>query len=57
MPSDFARLISGIERETREDGLRAVRELEQFRDEFRLAAVRIDISLLGCESFVTVVDA
>jgi hypothetical protein len=49
VPSDFAQLISGIEREAREDGSRAVRELEQFREEFRLAAARIATSLLGCE--------
>jgi hypothetical protein len=35
--SDFARLIADIEREAHEEGPQAVRELEQFREEFRLA--------------------
>jgi hypothetical protein len=52
MPSDFARLISDIEREAREEGPRAVRELEQFREEFGLAAARIATSLLRASNQV-----
>jgi hypothetical protein len=49
MSSDFTGLIAEIEREAYEESSGAVRELEQFRDEFRLAAARIATSLLGRE--------
>lgn len=41
MPSDFAQLIAGIEREAHREGPQAVRELERFREEFRLAGEAI----------------
>lgn len=34
MSSDFAQLIADIEREAHEEGPRAIRELEQLREEF-----------------------
>jgi hypothetical protein len=34
MPSDFTQLIADIEREAHDEGPRAVRELEQLREEF-----------------------
>ena len=34
MPSDFTQLIADIEREAHDEGPRAVRELEMFREEF-----------------------
>ncbi len=46
MPSDFARLISDIEREAREEGPQAVRDLEQFRKDFELAAARLATPML-----------
>ncbi len=41
MSSDFSRLIADIEQEAREEGPEAVRELEQFREEFSLASQMI----------------
>ena len=38
MSTDFSRLIADIEHEAREEGPRAIRELEQFREEFSLAS-------------------
>jgi hypothetical protein len=46
MSSDFAQLITDIEREAHEEGPRAVRELKKFREEFGFAGVRIATSLL-----------
>lgn len=40
MPSDFTQLITDIEREAQDEGPRAVRELEQFREEFKVSASR-----------------
>jgi hypothetical protein len=40
-PSDFEGLIAGIEREARDEGPRAVGELEQLRAEFKLASKAI----------------
>ncbi len=37
MSSDFSQLIADIEQEAREEGPQAVRELEQFREDFGLA--------------------
>lgn len=34
MSSDFTQLIAGIEREAQDEGPRAVREMEQLREEF-----------------------
>ncbi|MGH2878485.1 MAG: hypothetical protein ACRDK4_02620 [Solirubrobacteraceae bacterium] len=44
MSTAFENLIAEIEREARDEGPRAVRELEQFRDEFKLAAAEIGSS-------------
>ena len=41
MSSDFSQLIADIEQEAREEGPEAVRELEQFREEFSLASQMI----------------
>jgi DNA-binding Xre family transcriptional regulator len=41
LPSDFDQLIADIEREAHEEGPEAVRELEQFREEYGLAGARI----------------
>lgn len=41
MSSDFALLIADIEREARDEGPRAVRELERFHEEFGLAGEAI----------------
>jgi DNA-binding XRE family transcriptional regulator len=41
MSNDFSRLIADIEQEAREEGPEAVRELEQFREEFSLASQMI----------------
>ena len=38
MSSDFTQLIADIEQEAQEEGPQAVRELEQFREEFSLAS-------------------
>jgi len=38
MSTDFNQLIADIEQEARDEGPRAVRELEQFREEFGLAS-------------------
>ena len=38
MSTDFSQLIADIEQEAREEGPQAVRELEQFREEFSLAS-------------------
>ena len=37
MATDFTQLIADIEQEAQEEGPRAVRELERFREEFALA--------------------
>ncbi len=37
MSTDFTQLIADIEQEAQEEGPRAVRELERFREEFALA--------------------
>ena len=42
MSSDFSQLIADIEQEAREEGPRAVGELEQFREEFSLASQLIE---------------
>jgi transcriptional regulator with XRE-family HTH domain len=41
MSTDFSQLIADIEQEAREEGPQAVRELEQFREEFSLASQMI----------------
>jgi DNA-binding XRE family transcriptional regulator len=41
MSRDFTQLIADIEQEAREEGPEAVRELEQFREEFSLASQMI----------------
>lgn len=41
MSNDFSRLIADIEQEAHEEGPEAVRELEQFREEFSLASQMI----------------
>lgn len=41
MSNDFNQLIAGIEQEAQEEGPEAVRELEQFREEFSLASQMI----------------
>jgi DNA-binding XRE family transcriptional regulator len=41
MSNDFSRLIADIEQEAREEGPEAIRELEQFREEFSLASQMI----------------
>ena len=41
MSSDFSQLIADIEQEAHEEGPEAVRELEQFREEFSLASQMI----------------
>jgi DNA-binding XRE family transcriptional regulator len=38
MSTDFSQLIADIEQEAQDEGPRAVRELEQFREEFGLAS-------------------
>lgn len=45
MSSNFARLISNIEREASEEGPQAAHELEHFREESGLAATTIAASL------------
>lgn len=42
MSSDFNQLIEDIEQEARDEGPQAVRELEQFREEFSLASQLIE---------------
>ena len=42
MSTDFSQLIADIEDEAQEEGLQAVRELEQFREEFSLASQLIE---------------
>ncbi|HEY7952695.1 MAG TPA: helix-turn-helix transcriptional regulator [Solirubrobacteraceae bacterium] len=42
MSNDFSQLIADIEREAQEEGPQAVRELEQFREEFSLASQLIE---------------
>jgi DNA-binding XRE family transcriptional regulator len=42
MSTDFSQLITEIEQEAREEGPQAVRELEQFREEFALASQLIE---------------
>jgi len=42
MATDFSQLIEGIEQEARDEGPQAVRELEQFREEFSLASQLIE---------------
>jgi hypothetical protein len=41
MPSEFAQLIVEIEAEASAHGRRATREMEQLREEFRVASARI----------------
>ncbi len=41
MSTDFSQLIADIEQEAREEGPQAIRELEQFREEFSLASQMI----------------
>jgi DNA-binding XRE family transcriptional regulator len=40
--TDFSQLIADIEQEARDEGPQAVRELEQFREEFSLASQLIE---------------
>jgi len=40
--TDFSQLIADIEQEARDEGQQAVRELEQFREEFSLASQLIE---------------
>src|ERR1700722_15745737 len=42
MSTDFDRLIADIEQEAKDEGSQAVRELEQFREEFSLASQLIE---------------
>jgi DNA-binding XRE family transcriptional regulator len=42
MSTDFSQLIADIEQEARDQGPQAVRELEQFREEFSLASQLIE---------------
>jgi DNA-binding XRE family transcriptional regulator len=42
MSTDFSQLIAHIEQEAQDEGPRAVRELEQFREEFSLASQLIE---------------
>ena len=42
MSTDFSQMITDIEQEARDEGLQAVRELEQFREEFSLASQLIE---------------
>ena len=42
MPTDFSQLIADIEQEARDEGPQAVRELEQFREEFSLASQLVE---------------
>ena len=42
MATDFDELVADIEREARDEGPQAVRELEQFREEFSLASQLIE---------------
>ncbi len=51
MSTDFDQLIADIELEAQHEGPQAVRELAQFRKEFRLASthVRIASSRLGSQ--------
>jgi transcriptional regulator with XRE-family HTH domain len=42
MSTDFSQLIADIEHEARDEGPQAVRELEQFREEFSLASQIIE---------------
>jgi DNA-binding XRE family transcriptional regulator len=42
MCADFSQLIADIEQEAQDEGPRAVRELEQFREEFSLASQLIE---------------
>jgi transcriptional regulator with XRE-family HTH domain len=42
MATDFSQLIADIEQEARDEGVQAVRELEQFREEFSLASQLIE---------------
>jgi hypothetical protein len=42
MSTDFSQLITDIEQEAQEEGPQAVRELEQFREEFALASQLIE---------------
>jgi DNA-binding XRE family transcriptional regulator len=42
MSTDFSQLIADIEQEAQEEGPQAVRELEQFREEFSLASQLIE---------------
>jgi transcriptional regulator with XRE-family HTH domain len=42
MSTDFGRLIADIEQEAKDEGSQAVRELEQFREEFSLASQLIE---------------
>jgi hypothetical protein len=41
MPSEFAQLIVDIEAEASADGRRAMREMEQLREEFRVASAQV----------------
>jgi transcriptional regulator with XRE-family HTH domain len=47
MSTDFSQLIAEIEQEAKAEGPRAVRELEQFREEFSLASQLIEIRRQG----------
>jgi DNA-binding XRE family transcriptional regulator len=42
MSADFSQLIADIEEEAQDEGPQAVRELEQFREEFSLASQLIE---------------
>jgi transcriptional regulator with XRE-family HTH domain len=42
MSTDFGRLIADIEQEAKDEGPQAIRELEQFREEFSLASQLIE---------------
>jgi hypothetical protein len=42
MSTDFSQLIADIEQEARDEGPQAVRELEQFREEFSSASQLIE---------------
>jgi hypothetical protein len=53
MSSDFTQLLADIELETHDEGPRAVRELERFREEFGVATARIATSLLKASNCVS----
>jgi DNA-binding XRE family transcriptional regulator len=42
MSTDFSQLVADIEQEARDEGPQALRELEQFREEFSLASQIIE---------------